>query len=286
MSTYVELTNTELKVINAVKNGKMIEIKSHQQSKSPVTNGGMSGVVDVISEMKSDLSKLVYIDNTNNVIYYDMRVPNIGKDKILTICKNELKTKLNRKEELLIDYFEIKKESESEKRILVTALPLLRVKSFVESAKMLKARKNEIRVAYEGIFNYMDKAKVFTDKESVVAIEVKEDSIRSWLFEGGEYVNLRSNRIRTDEYSEVLDLVSDDISKLIQFQSTRRRSYLITKVYLFGDNINIQKVIEDLNTEFKKIGIEKLPLIGDLVLPNDFEYLDNIYSMGIILGDM
>jgi hypothetical protein len=132
----------------------------------------------------------------------------------------------------------------------------------------------------------MDKAKVFIDKESIVAIEVKEDSIRSWLFEGGEYVNLRSNRIRTDEYSEVLDLVSDDISKLIQFQSTRRRSYLITKVYFFGDNINIQKVIEDLNNEFKKIGIEKLPLVGDLVLPNEFDYLDNIYSMGIILGDM
>jgi hypothetical protein len=144
MSTYVELTNTELKVIDAVKNGKMIEIRNHQHSKSPVTNGGMSGVVDVISEMKTDLSKLVFIDNTNNVIYYDMRVPNIGKDKILTICKNELKTKLNRKEELLIDYFEIKKESDSEKRILVTALPLLRVKSFVESAKILKVRKNEI----------------------------------------------------------------------------------------------------------------------------------------------
>lgn len=286
MSTYVELTNTELKVIDAVKNGKMIEIKNHQQTKLTATNGGMSEVIELINEMKLNLSKLFFIDNTTNVIYYDMRVPNIGKDKVLTICKNELKTKLNRKEELLIDYFEIKKESDSEKRILVTALPLLRVKSFVESAKILKAKKNEIRVAYDGIFSYMDKAKVFTDKESVVAIEVKNDTIKSWLFEGGEYVNLRSNRIRTDEYSELLDLVSGDISKLIQFQSTRRRSYLITKIYLFGDNINIEKLIENLNTEFKKLGIEKLPLVGDLVLPNDFEYLDNIYSMGIILGDM
>jgi len=286
MSVYVELTNGELKVIEAVKKGKMIEITNHQKANLPVTNGGINEAAEILQGMKLNLSSLVFIDNSNNVIYYDMKVPNIKQDKILTICKNEIRSKLNRKEELLVDYFEIKKESESEKRILVTALPLPRVKSFVDSAKMLKAKKNEIRVAYDGIFNYMQQADVFVEKESVVAIEVKDNTIRSWLFEGNEYVNLRTNRIRNEEYSEVFDIVSDDISKLIQFQATRSRSYSITKVYLFGDNSYIGKVIEGLNTEFIKIEINELPLVGNLGLPNDFEYLDNIYSMGIILGDM
>jgi hypothetical protein len=283
MSVYVELTNNELKIVEVSK--KNTEVLNYEKLLIPSFNGEAEEISETLKGLNKNYKKLIFIDNSNHVIYYDMKVPNLNRDKILTICKNELITKLNKNEDLLIEYFDIKKESDSENKILATALSTRRVKSLIDAGKQLKAGKIQIRLAYEGIFNYLTKGEIFNEKGAIVVVEIKENVIRSWLFESNEFVNLRVNRIRSDEYIELIELVNDDISKLIQFQSTRRRSFKISDVYLFGDYKNIDLAQTDLDDEFTNIKINKLPLVGNVILPEDFDYLANIYSMGFILGD-
>ena len=286
MTIFVEISNSELKLLSFKKNKKVLEITDHNKIYVPIFNGEVEEIYDPLSEVIEKEKHIVFVDNSNKVIYYDMKAPNLGHEKTISICRSELVTKLNRHENLLVDYFLIKKETDVENKILTTAIPVSRAKYFVDTAKKLNIKKREIRTAYEGLFNYLSKAKVFGAKEAAIFIELKDNVIRSWVFEENEFVNVRVNRIRNESYIDYLELLSDDISKLIQFQTARRKMFGISKVYLFGEFSSLGKIKQDLSTEYNELAIEMLPLVGNLTLPNDFDYLSYIYSLGIILGDM
>jgi len=284
MSVYIEITNDELKLLEIAKIKKIITIKKADRTALAYNNSSLDDMYQAIKDLNYKLKKVTFIENTSNVLYYDMKIPNVSAIKAQLICKNELVNKLSKQEELLVDYFNIKKESDSENRVLVTGLALLRVTELMRVSKKLRV-KPEIKVAYEGIFNYLQNMKLFVEGTSILAIEVNANLMKIWLFENDEYVTLRINRIKSESYDVMLDEINDEVSKIIQFNTTRSLANKITNAYIFGDNEQLTNLVKDLNLDFVDLDVKMLPINQNISVPADFNFLANIYSLGMMMGD-
>ena len=192
--------------------------------------------------------------NNATIIYRELLVPKIDDKKTPFIVRSEMMNALNLTPDYIMDFIvleEIRKEDEaSQLRVLAVAMLESAIESYLQAFK--KAKRNVVAIdsATNAIIKLANEAKVFTDDDPVILVDVGNNYLRLYLFENGMYVLSRNARLVS--YSEgdndsVIPIVEDNINKMIQFSYTRSKN-ANKKIVLMGVHEilpDIQKVLFD-----------------------------------------
>ncbi len=192
--------------------------------------------------------------NNASIIYRELIVPKLDDKKTPFIVRSEMMNALNLTPDYIMDYIvleEIRKEEEaSQLRVLAVAMLESAIQSYLQAFK--KAKRNIVAIdsATNAVIKLANEARLFTDDDPVILVDVGNANLRLYLFENGMYVLSRNARLVS--YSEgdkesVIPIVEDNINKMIQFSYTRSKK-AIKKIVLMGmDELlpDIQKVLFD-----------------------------------------
>ena len=226
-----------------------------------IDNQGIKDVQEFSSLLNEHLTKnnikdkdCILCINNASIIYRELMVPKIDDKKTPFIVRSEMMNALNLTPDYIMDFIvleEIKREEEtSQLRVLAVAMLESAIESYLQAFK--KAKRNVVAIdsATNAIIKLANEARVFTDDDPVILVDVGNAYLRLYLFENGMYVLSRNARLVS--YSEgdkesVIPIVEDNINKMIQFSYTRSKK-AIKKIVLMGmDEIlpDIQKVLFD-----------------------------------------
>ncbi len=195
--------------------------------------------------------------NNTSIIYRELIVPSIDKKKMAMVVRSEMMDVLNLTPDYIMDYVVIEpivdEEGKAMVRVLAVASLATALESYIELIKLLKLKLNSIDSATNAMIKLVDAIPEMKSLEQFVLVDVGANYLRLYLFEEGKYVlsrNVKLVRLNDSTEDEIINVVEDNINKMIQFSYTRGAKTGINKIILAGRDQLLDelksKVLEDL----------------------------------------
>jgi len=200
--------------------------------------------------------------NNPSVIYREIIVPNIETKKMALIVRSEMMDVLNLTPDYIMDFVVIEEfedeESTKKARLLAVASISSAIETYIELMKKLKLRLTCIDTATNSIIKLVDSSPDLKSIEQLILVDSGRKHLRLYLFEHGKYILTRNAKISpmnevTDE--EALNIIEDNINKMIQFSFTRDNKSGEKKIVLVGRD----SILEELKSK----------VLNDLLVPCD-----------------
>lgn len=284
MAYYIEIGNTQYKVVDAIFKKNQIKIDSFKTVYSLMDQDNLHQIVTELQDKK--VKKATLIANNTSAFYRELKVPVLDDNKTIQIVRNELQASQTISQDMLIDFVDIGLSKEDNlRKILVCGLPVSLVGSYEKLLKDVKCKKaRTIEIANRALFNYLSNTSIKDNTQPYITLEIINGLLKVFLFDEQKFVLLRSARISFDDYEGLVNTIKEEISLMQQFQLTRHFQSKIEAVYLFGDYNGIDKLISDLSLTVP-MQIAVLPPLSNLEAPEDFNYLSYIHVLGSLVGN-
>lgn len=284
MAYYIEIGNTQYKIVDATFKKNQIKIDSFKTVYSLMDQDNLHQIVTELQDKK--VKKATVIANNTSAFYRELKVPVLDDNKTIQIIRNELQASQTINQDMLIDFVDIGLSKEDNlRKILACGLPVSLVGSYEKLLKDVKCKKaRTIEIGNRALFNYLSNTSIKDNTQPYITLEIINGLLKVFLFDEQKFVLLRSARISFDDYEGLVSTIKEEISLMQQFQLTRHYQSKIEAVYLFGDYNGINKLISDLSLTVP-MQIAVLPALSNLEAAEDFNYLSYIHILGSLVGN-
>jgi len=192
--------------------------------------------------------------NNSSVIYRELNIPEIDERRIPLLVRSEMMSTLNLSPDYIMDYIVLSEfESDSSKflRILAVAMQKSAIESVLEVLKQCKLNPVVIDSATNAVLKLVKSTSQLKESEQVILADIGNGHLRLYLFEDGEYGLSRNNKLITyseDNHDEIVNVITENINKMIQFSYTRSRENELKKIILTGTDL----LLEDIQKSVKE----------------------------------
>ena len=206
---------------------------------------------------KFKMKDAVICVNNPSVIYREIIVPNIDKKRMALVVRSEMMDVLNLTPDYIMDYIVIEEfdaeDGTKMSRLLAVASLSSAIESYIELMKKMKLKLTTIDTSTNAIIKLVDASPNLKSIDQLILVDCGKKHLRLYLFESGKYILTRNAKIApmndvTDE--EAINIIEDNINKMIQFSFTRENKSGDKKIVLAGRDIILEelktKVLEDL----------------------------------------
>lgn len=195
--------------------------------------------------------------NNSSIIYRELVVPNIDSKKLAMIVRSEMMDVLNLTPDYIMDYVVLEEfvdeQGASMIRLLAVACLSAVLASYIALMKRLKLKLTCIDSATNAVLKLVSEIPDLKSLEQMILVDVGNGHLRLYLFELGKYVlsrNAKLVHLKESSRSEIINVIEDNINKMIQFSYTRGNKSGIKKIVLAGRDELLDelksKVLEDL----------------------------------------
>lgn len=177
--------------------------------------------------------------NNRQLIYRELTVPQGDATQLQTMVSNEMILSLNLSNDYVVSYIDLGEVSENNlkmRRVFATAILEQTCQDYLNLMKKCDLKCISLQAATDNLVQYLRK---LNKDETVLYLECNLDVLRNYLFENGDFVLSRTNRLEENENLDnesFMQILSENIAKMDQFQFTRNRYQSITKIEVFGNN--------------------------------------------------
>lgn len=272
MPIVFEFKNDMVNIVEARSKSNVFDIKKSCSISIPeewIDSQGIKEMDDLYLLLSSTLdmerfktNEAVICINNPSVIYREIIVPNIETKKMALIVRSEMMDVLNLTPDYIMDFVvidEFEEEDGTKKaRLLAVASLSSAIETYIELMKKLKLKLTCIDTSTNSIIKLVDSSPELKAIEQLIFVDSGKKHLRSYLFEHGKYILTRNAKISpmnevTDE--EALNIIEDNINKMIQFSFTRDNKSGEKKIVLVGRD----SILEELKTK----------VLNDLLVPCD-----------------
>lgn len=198
--------------------------------------------------------------NNSSIIYRELVVPNIESKKLAMIVRSEMMDVLNLTPDYIMDYVVIEEFTDEKGadmiRVLAVACLSAVLASYIMLMKRLKLKLISIDSATNSVLKIVSDVADLKSLEQMILVDVGNGHLRLYLFELGKYVLSRNTKLahlKESSRQEIINVIEDNINKMIQFSYTRGNKAGIKKIVLAGKD----ELLEEL----------KLKILDDLLVP-------------------
>lgn len=192
--------------------------------------------------------------NNASILSRELIIPKVDARKIPLIVRSELISTLNLTPQYVVDFIELENfEEEGNPVIRVLAVASLKsaIESYLEVCKLCNLKLDEIDSATNGLIKFASRSQILTKDDQIIVADIGKDNLRLYLFEHQKYILTRTTKLnpyasRTQD--EIVEIIEDNLNKMIQFSFTRNDQRGIKTIILIG--------IDELLPELK-IRVEK-----------------------------
>lgn len=192
--------------------------------------------------------------NNSSVIYRELNIPEIDERRIPLLVRSEMMSTLNLSPDYIMDYIVLSEfESDSAKylRVLAVAMQKTAIESVLEVLKQCRLNPVVIDSATNAILKLVKSTTQLKENEQVILADIGNGHLRLYLFEDGEYGLSRNNKLITyneDNHDDIVNTITENINKMIQFSYTRSRENELKKIILTGTDL----LLEDIQKSVKE----------------------------------
>jgi type IV pilus assembly protein PilM len=264
MALSIEIRNGYVYLVEAKTTKTSISIRNLLAYEYPEEWVNDAGIVDIkqFSNLLSvhlkdyrfrDKDAYVCINNPS-VIYRELNLPEIDERRLPLLVRSEMMSALNLTPDYIMDYVVLNEfESDSSKflRVLAVAMQKSAIESVLEVLKQCKLRPVVIDSATNAVLKLVKSTTQIKDSNQVILADIGNGHLRLYLFENGEYGLSRNNKLVTyteDNRDDIVDTVTENINKMIQFSYTRSRDTDLKKIILTGTD----SLLEDVRNSVKE----------------------------------
>lgn len=195
--------------------------------------------------------------NNSSVIYRELVVPSIEDKKLSMIVRSEMMDVLNLTPDYIMDYVVLEEFVDENGapmiRMLAVACLSSVLSSYIMLMKRLKLKLTCIDSATNAVLKLVSEVPDLKSLEQMILVDVGNGHLRLYLFEQGKYVlsrNAKLVHLMDSSRAEIINVIEDNINKMIQFSYTRGNKSGIKKIVLAGKDELLadlkSKVLEDL----------------------------------------
>lgn len=199
-------------------------------------------VNEEIKQNKYPRKNVKILLNNRQLILRELTVPMGNDDETQTMVSNEMIMSLNLSSDYVVTYTLLGIVNEGgieEQRVFASAIQEKTLLGYKQMMKTCRLRCSSIQTSTANLLQYL----CTVEKEkTALFVEYNTDHVRSFLFEKGNFVLLRTLKDVVDGLDEEAFTQSlfDNIAKMDQFQFTRNRYQPIEEIQVFGNNVNLQ----------------------------------------------
>jgi len=198
--------------------------------------------------------KKVYICiNNPSIIYRELIIPKLDEKRIPLIIRSEMMSALNLSPDYLMDYIsleEIERDGTYQIKVLAVAMQRRAIESILDVVKKCKLEALVIDSATNSVLKLIKSSKIL-DSQQVIIADVGNGHLRLYLFENGQYSLSRNNKlmsINEDSRDEIIENITENINKMIQFSYTRASGTEVKKIILTG----LDELLPDIQIQVKE----------------------------------
>lgn len=263
MALSIEIRNAFVYLVEAKTTKNSITLKKSHFYSFPEEWGSEMGIVN-IEEFSSLLSenlrnngfrdrKVFVCINNPSIIYRELLIPRLDEKRIPLIIRTEMMSALNLSPDYLMDYIvleEIEKDGLSQIRVLAVAMLNKAIESILEVMKRCKLEAEVIDSATNSVLKLIKNSAVLGEQQIIVS-DVGNGHLRLYLFENGQYVLSRNNKlldVNDESRDKIIEYITENINKMIQFSYTRAFGVEVKKIILTG----IDELLPDIQQRVKE----------------------------------
>lgn len=276
MDTSVYITNRSLYVVMGTGSKKKVKVK--RAYRLPISEGAMmNGIITNDAQLSEELAEywktyrfpkkdLKLVIDSGKIMTKIIEVPYLKDEELIRIIGMEFQDAERR--EQLFDYFPLeKKDPYRMNELFCAAVEKSVLESYLSLFHGLKLKLSSINIGFGCLLKTAFGTGVFKDQTCVLML-MEGDSVSSMLFENGEYIYSRRNRLFNEPGSEARSAeLARIISDIQQFQVSRRNEYVIRNIYTSGfDGENIDEFRNQI--AFLNFKIEELTSLYGVRFPS------------------
>ncbi|GAA6428370.1 PilN domain-containing protein [Dielma fastidiosa] len=199
-------------------------------------------VRDEVKKQKYPRKNVKILLNNRQLILRELSVPMGNEDETQTMVANEMIMSLNLSNDYVVTYTKLGNTNENgieEQRVFASAIQEKTLAGYKQMMKACRLRCSSIQTSTANLLQYL--CTVEKDK-TVLFVEYNTDHVRSFLFEKGNFILLRTLKdiIEYRDEEAFTQSLFDNIAKMDQFQFTRNRYQPIEEIQIFGNNPNLE----------------------------------------------
>lgn len=295
MALSIEIRNGFVYLVEAKTTKNSISLKRTHYYAFPEEWVGETGITNLegfsnllmenLREQGFKDKKVFVCINNPSIIYRELLIPKIDEKRIPLLIRTEMMSALNLTPDYLMDYIaleEIEKDGSSQIKVLAVAMLRTAIESILDVMRRCKLEAEVIDSATNAVLKIVKSALVLGEQQVIVA-DVGNGHLRLYLFENGQYALSRNNKLlafNEESKDEIIDNITENINKMIQFSYTRAFGIEVRKIILTGLDELLpdvqQKVKDNLLVECE---IFEKPSLIDGVLKFENRYINAIGTL-------
>lgn len=258
MALSIEIRNGYVYLVEAKTTKSSVSLRkllAYEYPEEWVSDSGISNTKDFANLLCAHLKdyrfkeKNAYVCiNNSSVIYRELNIPEIDERRIPLLVRSEMISTLNLSPDYIMDYVVLSEfESDSSKflRILAVAMQKSAIESVLEVLKQCNLKPTIIDSATNAVLKLVKSTSQLKESEQVILADIGNGHLRLYLFENGEYGLSRNNKLilyTEDNHDEIVNTITENINKMIQFSYTRSRENELKKIILTGSDYLLEDV--------------------------------------------
>lgn len=192
--------------------------------------------------------------NNSSVIYRELIIPEVDERRIPLIVRSEMISNLNLSPDYIMDYIvlnEFEEDASKFLRIFAVAMQKSVIESILDVLKQCKLNPIVIDSATNAVLKFVKSTSQLNENEQVILADVGNGHLRLYLFEDGKYGLSRNNKLlmyNNENRDDIVNTITENINKMIQFSYTRSRENELKKIILTGLDdllVDIQKNVKE-----------------------------------------
>lgn len=285
MPSIIEIDNEKIKIVQTAKKRRQYHVIRFKEYAGNVNDEQQCmELIKRINETRWRFGKTILLVNHGSVLYREMKLPKLQPKKMRSVIANEIKASMGQTETILCDYLELSEAEEGKNRVLTCSITKTALETAMGLAQECGAKLKRIDAGYNALFNYLDATEIKDKKDPYLVIEVEQRQARLFLFDEGQFILVRNVRLPyLDELTQTGEMLAAEVSRMNQFQLSRHYQAEIKNVYLFGEHDQLSSILE-YSKDRMAIDISFLPEPQEVVLVENFNYLNYVYALGALAG--
>ena len=230
-------------------------------------------VKEEIKKQKYARKNVKVILNNRQLILRELRVPMGNEAETQTMVANEMILSLNLSNDYVVAYTKLGNVHENgieEQRVFASAIQEKTLAAYKQLMKACHLKCNGIATSTANLLQYL---RTVEKEKTVLFVEYNTNHVRSFLFEKGNFVLLRTLKdvVEVADEEAFTQSLFDNVAKMDQFQFTRNRYQPIEEIQVYGNNVNL--------TSFTMVNQESGRPITLIEKPKMMGSIDNYYQV-------
>lgn len=263
MSLAIEIKNNEIVLVDAKINKSRVVVKSTHTYEFSESLINQNGIVDIDTFALMLSQQVAHLDskdksanvclNNSSIIYREIFVPKVDERRLPFLVRSEMMSALHLTQDYLIDFVpleELVREGFPMYRMLAVAILESAVTSYLAAFKKAEIKISILDTATNAIKKMVSHFGLNDTEKQFVVADVQKGMLKLYLFDEGIYVLARNTRITPlseSNTAQVIDEISESISKMNQFSYTRNDRGIQNIIYVGIDSIleTVKNQVED-----------------------------------------